>query len=195
MRNGLLFPRPRASRLTPEQPALEKSPTAVDQYATGSNNSIQFTNVNLEIDTVLMSLAQNIDRKFMFVEQAFFQRWWEAASSEERELMQQVVAAGQMEFVNGGWCMHDESSPSYVDMVDQTTLGHRLIKQQFGVVPKVTWQMQVLQTTCPTHPPTCPPLTPEHPPAPWKTRLTPPQRPVRPLFHTGEPDVLAALGL
>lgn len=26
-------------------------------------------------------------------------------------------------------------------MVDQTTLGHRMIKQQFGVTPKVTWQI------------------------------------------------------
>ncbi len=28
-------------------------------------------------------------------------------------------------------------------MIDQTTLGHRLIKQQFGVVPKTTWQIDV----------------------------------------------------
>ena len=113
----------------------------VDQYATGSNNSIQFTNVNLEIDTVLSSLLANPDRKFMFVEQAFFQRWVESASPEKFELMQQVVASGQMIFVNGGWCMHDESSPTYVDMIDQTVLGHRLIKQQFNVVPSTTWQI------------------------------------------------------
>lgn len=97
--------------------------------------------MNLEIDTVLSSLLANPDRKFMFVEQAFFQRWVEAASPEKFQLMQQVVAAGQMEFVNGGYCMHDESSPTYVDMIDQTTLGHRLIKQQFNVVPSVTWQI------------------------------------------------------
>jgi len=36
--------------------------------------------------------------------------------------------------------MHDEASPSYVDMIDQTSLGHRLIIQEFGVgaLPRVT---------------------------------------------------------
>jgi hypothetical protein len=37
--------------------------------------------------------------------------------------------------------MHDEAAPSFVDMVDQTTLGHRLLKEQFGVMPKTTWQI------------------------------------------------------
>ena len=41
----------------------------------------------------------------------------------------------------GGWCMHDEASPGFADMIDQTTLGHRLILQQFNVTPKTTWQI------------------------------------------------------
>lgn len=40
---------------------------------------------------------------------------------------------GQLEFINGGWCMHDEAAPSYVDMIANTALGHRLITSQFGV--------------------------------------------------------------
>ena len=36
-------------------------------------------------------------------------------------------------------CM--QANPTYIDMVDQTTLGHRWIKQEFGVTPKVTWQI------------------------------------------------------
>lgn len=42
----------------------------VDEYATGSNNSIQHTNTNLEYDTVMQCLALNPDRKFIAVEQA-----------------------------------------------------------------------------------------------------------------------------
>lgn len=34
-----------------------------------------------------------------------------------------------------------QANPTYIDMVDQTTLGHRWIKQEFGVTPKVTWQI------------------------------------------------------
>lgn len=37
--------------------------------------------------------------------------------------------------------MHDEATTHYIDMIDQTTLGHRLIKEQFGKVPRVGWQI------------------------------------------------------
>ncbi len=42
---------------------------------------------------------------------------------------------------NGGYCMHDEAATHYVDMIDQTTLGHRYIKQQFDVTPRIGWQI------------------------------------------------------
>ena len=34
-----------------------------------------------------------------------------------------------------------QASPSFVDMIDQTTLGHRWIKDQFNVTPRTTWQI------------------------------------------------------
>ena len=37
--------------------------------------------------------------------------------------------------------MHDEASTHYIDMIDQTTYGHRFIQEQFGVQPKVGWQI------------------------------------------------------
>ncbi|KAK6912904.1 Glycoside hydrolase family 38, N-terminal domain, partial [Dillenia turbinata] len=45
------------------------------------------------------------------------------------------------QFGNGGMCMHDEAAPHYIDMIDQTTLGHRFIKQEFGVTPRIGWQI------------------------------------------------------
>uniref|UniRef100_A0A7N0USJ5 Alpha-mannosidase n=1 Tax=Kalanchoe fedtschenkoi TaxID=63787 RepID=A0A7N0USJ5_KALFE len=42
---------------------------------------------------------------------------------------------------NGGWCMHDEAATHYIDMIDQTTLGHRSIKKQFNKVPRAGWQI------------------------------------------------------
>ncbi|ONK72632.1 uncharacterized protein A4U43_C04F21420 [Asparagus officinalis] len=42
---------------------------------------------------------------------------------------------------NGGWCMHDEATVHYIDMIDQTTLGHRMIKKQFNKVPRIGWQI------------------------------------------------------
>ena len=37
--------------------------------------------------------------------------------------------------------MHDEAATHYVDMVDQTTLGHRLLLEQFGTIPTIGWQL------------------------------------------------------
>ena len=39
--------------------------------------------------------------------------------------------------------MHDEAATHYVAMIDQTTLGHRLLKEAFGEagVPSVAWQL------------------------------------------------------
>lgn len=37
--------------------------------------------------------------------------------------------------------MHDEAAPHYIDMIDQTTLGHRFIKQVFNVTPRIGWQI------------------------------------------------------
>jgi len=113
----------------------------VDQYYYGSKNDIAHGAVATIISATVNSLLDNPDRKFIYVEQAFFQRWWEEQSEVKQTQVRSLVASGQLEFVNGGWCMHDEASPSYIDMIDQTTLGHRLIMEQFGVAPKATWQI------------------------------------------------------
>ncbi|CAN1184749.1 unnamed protein product [Linum perenne] len=42
---------------------------------------------------------------------------------------------------NGGWCMHDEAATHYIDMIDQTTLGHRMIKAKFNKTPRAAWQI------------------------------------------------------
>ncbi|CAN6709132.1 unnamed protein product [Malus baccata var. baccata] len=85
----------------------------VDQYYVGSNNSIQ----------------------------AFFQRWWRDQSDAVQSIVKQLVTSGQLEFINGGMCMHDEASTHYIDMIDQTTLGHRFIQKEFDVTPRIGWQI------------------------------------------------------
>ncbi|KAL3687509.1 hypothetical protein R1sor_013818 [Riccia sorocarpa] len=113
----------------------------VDQYYVGSNNSIQFAAVQYIIGSVVDSLLKNPDRKFIYVEQAFFQRWWRVQTKQLQKKVKKLVESGQLEFINGGWCMHDEATTHYVDMIDQTTLGHRYIKKQFDVVPRIGWQI------------------------------------------------------
>ncbi|CAH9082893.1 unnamed protein product [Cuscuta europaea] len=113
----------------------------VDQYYVGSNNSIQGACVQNVLDSLIPALLADKNRKFIYVEQAFFQRWWRNQSPTMQTIVRKLVHSGQLEFINGGWCMHDEAATHYIDMIDQTTLGHRYIKQQFNVTPRVGWQI------------------------------------------------------
>ena len=37
--------------------------------------------------------------------------------------------------------MHDEASCHYLSMIDQTALGHKFLLHEFGVVPRIGWQI------------------------------------------------------
>ena len=86
-------------------------------------------------------LEEDPNRTYMQVETAFFSRWWEEQTTEKQERVKKLVADGQLEFTNGGWCMHDEAAAHYVDMIDQTSRGHAYLKEKLGVTPRVGWQI------------------------------------------------------
>ncbi|XP_021663062.2 probable alpha-mannosidase At5g13980 isoform X2 [Hevea brasiliensis] len=113
----------------------------VDQYYVGSNNSIQGACVRNVLDSLIPALLADKNRKFIYVEMAFFQRWWRDQSEAMQQIVKQLVSSGQLEFINGGMCMHDEAVTHYIDMIDQTTLGHQFIKKEFGVTPRIGWQI------------------------------------------------------
>ncbi|KAK6920446.1 Glycoside hydrolase family 38, N-terminal domain [Dillenia turbinata] len=110
----------------------------IDQYYVGSNNSIQGACVQNVLDSLWPALLANKDRKFIY---GFFQRWWRDQSETVQSIVQQLVSSGQLELINGGYCMHDEATVHYIDMIDQTTLGHRFIKAEFNVTPRIGWQI------------------------------------------------------
>ena len=93
------------------------------------------------ISANILSLLEDPNRKFIYVEQAFFQRWWSQQAPEKRDQVSALVASGQLEFINGGWSMHDEACPTFIDMVDNSHLGGRLIYESFGVAARTTWQI------------------------------------------------------
>ncbi|XVF08603.1 hypothetical protein REPUB_Repub07fG0017200 [Reevesia pubescens] len=113
----------------------------VDQYYVGSNNSIQGACVQNVLDSLVPALLADKNRKFIYVEQAFFQRWWRDQSEIVQETVKKLINSGQLELINGGMCMHDEAASHYIDMIDQTTLGHQFIKQEFNVTPRIGWQI------------------------------------------------------
>ncbi|KAL4634651.1 hypothetical protein ACB092_04G215900 [Castanea dentata] len=113
----------------------------IDQYYLGTNNTIQGACVQAVLDSIVPALLADKNRKFIFVEQAFFQRWWNEQSEEIQSTVKKLISSGQLELINGGYCMHDEATSHYIDMIDQTTLGHRYIKEQFNVTPRIGWQI------------------------------------------------------
>ncbi|KAI7740719.1 hypothetical protein M8C21_023530 [Ambrosia artemisiifolia] len=113
----------------------------VDQYYTGANNSIRGACVQNVLDSVISALLDDKNRKFIYVEIAFFQRWWNQQSELLKSKVKELVNNGQLEFINGGMCMHDEATPHYVDLIDQTTMGHMFINKEFGQKPRVGWQI------------------------------------------------------
>ncbi|KAK4417955.1 Alpha-mannosidase [Sesamum alatum] len=113
----------------------------VDQYYVGANNSIRGACVQNVLDSVISALLDDQNRRFIYVEMAFFQRWWRQQSDTLKAKVKHLVNSGQLEFINGGMCMHDEATPHYIDLIDQTTLGHRFILDEFGKKPRVGWQI------------------------------------------------------
>lgn len=113
----------------------------VDQYYVGSNNSIQGACVQNVLDSLVPALLADKNRKFIYVEMAFFERWWKDQSEAVQLTVKRLVSSGQLEFINGGMCMHDEAATHYIDMIEQTTLGHHFIKREFGVTPRIGWQI------------------------------------------------------
>eukprot|EP00636_Phaeomonas_parva_P016919 CAMPEP_0118851794 /NCGR_PEP_ID=MMETSP1163-20130328/1098_1 /TAXON_ID=124430 /ORGANISM="Phaeomonas parva, Strain CCMP2877" /LENGTH=1103 /DNA_ID=CAMNT_0006784183 /DNA_START=134 /DNA_END=3445 /DNA_ORIENTATION=+ len=113
----------------------------VDQYFYGANNTIQHAGVQHVLDSVFAELKRKPERRFTYVEMAFFARWYTQLAADEKDEVRSLVKDGRLTFANGGWCMHDEATTHYVGMLDQTTLGHRFLKKEFGFAPRVGWQL------------------------------------------------------
>eukprot|EP01132_Coremiostelium_polycephalum_P008521 gene8521-10475_t len=113
----------------------------VDEYYYGANMTIQFAGVQYTLDSAISSLLQNPNRRFIYVEIAFFERWWNEQTAEMQKIVAQLVHNGQLEFINGGWCMNDEAATYYDDIIDQMTLGHQFLYDNFGVVPRIGWHI------------------------------------------------------
>ncbi len=56
-----------------------------------------------------------------------------------KEQVRGLVMTGQLEFINGGWSMHDEACPHYEDMINNMYYGHQFLLEEFGVTPRIGW--------------------------------------------------------
>lgn len=107
-----------------------------DQYYYGYVETI--------LNSVVKSLSENPRRRFIFVETAFFMRWWRDQNEFMRTRFKKLVTNGQLEFISGGWSMNDEAVSHYSAIIDQMTLGHKNLYKIFGQcggINKIGWQI------------------------------------------------------
>lgn len=74
----------------------------MDQYYYGANNTIQHAGVQYILDSVVKALEENPERRFIYVEIAFFYRWWREQNDYTKQLVRNLVEQGRLEFINGG---------------------------------------------------------------------------------------------
>lgn len=58
--------------------------------------SIQFAGVQYVLDTVITALQQNPERKFIYVEIAFFMRWWDEQPELKKQIVRDLVKEGRL---------------------------------------------------------------------------------------------------
>jgi len=54
--------------------------------------------------------------------------WWREQTKEKQVSVRRLVASGQLEFINGGWCMNDEAAEQ-----NETSLNPNTIPMQHGL--------------------------------------------------------------
>jgi len=115
----------------------------VDEYFYGANRSIQGGAVQYILDTTVQALVANPNRTFIYVEMAFFERWWSQQDDAMQKVVRNLLKERRLEFINGGWCMNDEAASHYNAIIDQMTYGLRFIEKTFGkeARPTVAWQI------------------------------------------------------
>ena len=113
----------------------------LDEYFYGSSKSIQNAQVQYILDTVIMELENDPSKHFIYVEVAFFIKWWKEQTPSKQASVKRLVGNGQLEFINGGWCMNDEAATYYEDIIDQMTIGHKFLKDTFNFTVEIGWHI------------------------------------------------------
>lgn len=72
-------------------------------------NDIQHAGVQYILDSVVDQLLKDPDRRFIYVEMAFFYRWWKKQSPSMRQTVKQLVNEGTLR--NGDVRHRDSDSP------------------------------------------------------------------------------------
>jgi alpha-mannosidase len=93
-------------------------------------------------DNVFKALLRDPTRTFTHYETKFFSSWYKKQSATMKKKVELFIALGLFEFVNGGWDMHDETCPSYSEMLINLQKGHQFLLQEFNQQVRVGWSIE-----------------------------------------------------
>lgn len=74
-------------------------------------------NVRRILNEVVVSLQKYSKRRFVYVEQLYFQTWWNEQTQETQRIVRKLIQNSQLEFLNGGYVMNDEGCTYYDDII------------------------------------------------------------------------------
>lgn len=80
----------------------------------------------------MQALIQDPKKRFIYVESAFFSKWWREQDEKLKDQVKILVNEGRLEFIGGAWSMNDEATTHYQSIIDQSTWGHRFLNDTFG---------------------------------------------------------------
>ena len=104
-----------------------------DDYFTSEVKSI--------LDSVVEALQDDSQKRFVWEEVSFLSKWWQQASDQQKAAVRKLHAVGQLEFIGGGWVMHDEADTSMGGILNQMTEGLVFLNTTLGVRPTVGWHI------------------------------------------------------
>ena len=93
---------------------------------------MQRAGVQYIIDSVIKELALDPSKRYIQVETAFFWRWWVDQDAGTKDMVKQMVNEGRLEFIGGGWAMHDEATVHYSALIDNMAYGMKQLYDWFG---------------------------------------------------------------
>ena len=95
------------------------------------------------LNSVVYELYLHPERKFIYVEMAFFSRWWHQQTEEIKEMTKNLVNNGQLQFTLGHWTMPDEAITTFSDLISNAEAGLWFLKENFGACgrPLVGWHI------------------------------------------------------
>ena len=93
------------------------------------------------LNSMVVALQQRPDRRFVWEEVSYFSVWWGQASEAERQSVVTLVEKGKLEFIGGGWVMHDEADTSVYATLNQMTLGLKFLNETLNVRSRHEWHI------------------------------------------------------